>query len=48
MLGHDPRSMEIFVEIHIQNDDYQKGVQHLVDSLAQKFVVSWFITIFFS
>jgi hypothetical protein len=26
MLGCDPRRMKLFIEIHVRNDDYQKGV----------------------
>jgi hypothetical protein len=42
VFGYKPRPMEVFVETHLRNDDHQKGVQQLMDSQAQKFVVSWF------
>jgi hypothetical protein len=32
--------IELFVKIHMRNDDRWKGVQQLVDSQAQKFMVS--------
>jgi hypothetical protein len=47
VFGYKPRPMEVFVETHLRNDDHQKGVQQLMDSQAQKFVVSWFQQFFF-
>jgi hypothetical protein len=32
--------IELFVKTHMRNDDHRKGVQQLVDSQAQKFMVS--------
>jgi hypothetical protein len=31
--------MKLFVEMHMQSDDRQKGVQQFMDSRAQQFVV---------
>jgi hypothetical protein len=39
--------MELFVETHMLSDDRQKGVQRLIDSKAQHFMVCWFSTFFF-
>jgi hypothetical protein len=47
VFGYEPRPMEVFVETHLRNDDHQKWVQQLMDSQAQKFVVSWFQQFFF-
>jgi len=44
ILGRDPKPMELFVETHMRNEDYQKGVQQFMDSRAQKFMLSWIST----
>ena len=41
VLRRDPRSMELFIEIHVRNDDYRKKVQQ--DGQDQKFVVNWIL-----
>jgi hypothetical protein len=46
-LGHDSRSIELFVEIHMRNEDSKKAVQRLIDSQAKKFMESWISTIVF-
>jgi hypothetical protein len=38
--------MELFVEMHVWSDDRQKGVQQLMDSRSQNFMVCWFSTFF--
>jgi len=35
--------MKLFVEMHVQSQDCQKGVQQFVDNRAQHFVVCSFI-----
>jgi hypothetical protein len=40
ILGRDPKPMELFVETHMRNEGYQKGVQQFMDSRAQKFMLS--------
>jgi hypothetical protein len=38
---HNQKLLELFVETHMRNEYRQKRMQQLVDSRAQKFVVSW-------
>jgi len=33
--------------MHVQNNDHQKGVQQLIDSRAQYFVICWILKIYF-
>jgi hypothetical protein len=47
VFGHEPSSIELFVETHVWSDDRQKGMQQLIDSRNQHFVVCWFSIIFF-
>jgi hypothetical protein len=44
ILGRDPKPMKLFVETHMRNENYQKGVQQFMDSRAQKFMLSWIST----
>jgi hypothetical protein len=44
ILGRDPKPIELFVETHMRNENYQKGVQQFMDSRAQKFMLSWIST----
>jgi hypothetical protein len=39
VLGHEPSSMELFVEMHVWSDDHQKRVQQFMDSRVQHFVI---------
>ena len=43
----DNLAIELFVEIHMRNEDSKKAVQRLIDSQAKKFMVSWISTIVF-
>jgi hypothetical protein len=47
ILGHEPRPIELFVETYVWNVNHRKGVQQLLDSRAQYFVVCWISTIAF-
>jgi len=47
VLRREPNPMELFVEMHVWSDDRQKGMQQLIDSRAQNFMVCWFSTFFF-
>jgi len=33
--------MKLFVEMHVQSENHQKGVQQFIDNCAQYFVVCW-------
>jgi hypothetical protein len=39
VLEREPNPMKLFVEMQIQSDDRQKGVQQFMDSRAQYFMV---------
>jgi len=39
--------MELFVEMHVQNNDRQKGVQQFIDGRAEYFVICWILKIYF-
>jgi len=39
VLGHEPSSMELFVEMHVWSDDRQKRVQQFMNSRVQHFVI---------
>jgi hypothetical protein len=47
ILGHEPRPIELYVETYVWNVNHRKGVQQLLDSWAQYFLVCWISTIAF-
>ena len=47
ILEHELRSIELFMEMYVWNDNHHKGVQQLLDSRAQYFMVCWISIIAF-